>query len=145
MKLFLFDPGDPTVGIFPQTFEIDCPFEREDADANGLEEFRKEIVNLFDTYDVGVKAQYDFELKALALQENELYAASIEGFPELFVNPPTVHAYTPDQLRELAAALDATCKGEGFESYHELREMSALEVSLRDVAEYLERREKLPL
>ena len=69
MKIYLNDAGDPTVGIFAKTYEVDCPFERDTADPEDLELFRKDIQGLFRSYDAIVKGVYDFELEELEQQE----------------------------------------------------------------------------
>ena len=69
MKMYLTEPGDPTVGIFPATFEVDCPFEQDTANPEDLELFKKDIEGLFRSYDVPVKGMYDYELEQIAQQE----------------------------------------------------------------------------
>lgn len=69
MKIYLTEPGDPTVGIFPAAFEVDCPFEQDTVHPEDLELFRKDIEGLFRSYDVPVKGVYDFEVEEMARME----------------------------------------------------------------------------
>lgn len=62
MKMQITDHGDPSVGLFGATFEIDVPFERVDADSEMLEGFRNEIAKIFSEYgDFKANPVYDFE------------------------------------------------------------------------------------
>lgn len=62
MKLYLTDNGDPSVGIFPATYEITCPFERSDVDEETMDDFKREITSIYNEYgDARMKAEYDFE------------------------------------------------------------------------------------
>ena len=45
MILTITDEGDPTVGMFPQSWNIECPIE-ETADGVDLIWFREKIINL---------------------------------------------------------------------------------------------------
>ena len=70
MKLIITDWGDPSVGVFENTMEIDCPFERERDDFFGEyqltepQEFKEQMLNIYKEYANGkLTAAYDFELK----------------------------------------------------------------------------------
>lgn len=61
MKLIVIDHADPSVGIFQQTWEVDCPFT-SDSDKETLEYFRNQIALLYKEFGFGyVEAIYDFE------------------------------------------------------------------------------------
>lgn len=61
MKLIVTDHADPSVGMFQQTWEVDCPFT-SDSDKETLEYFRNQIVSLYKEFGDGyVEAIYDFE------------------------------------------------------------------------------------
>lgn len=47
MKLYVTDQGDRTVGIWEQTWVIECPFNKNDIDEDNLEWFRSEIERLY--------------------------------------------------------------------------------------------------
>ena len=49
MKLIISSPGDMTVGIFPETWEIDCPFDM-DCEAVVLDLFKKEVQAIYQIY-----------------------------------------------------------------------------------------------
>ncbi len=65
MIMFITDHGDPSVGIFPQTWTIQCPFCKVDVDEEGLDFFRKEMQKLYGEFSEGggVTCEYDFELR----------------------------------------------------------------------------------
>lgn len=62
MKLIISSPGDMTVGIFPETWEIDCPFD-VDAEKKTLEWFRSAQVAIYQEFDLYIRAEYDFEVE----------------------------------------------------------------------------------
>lgn len=47
MKLYVTDQGDRTVGIWDQTWTIECPFNEKDIDTENLEWFRSEIERIY--------------------------------------------------------------------------------------------------
>ena len=47
MKLFIFCNGDSSVGLSPQEFEIQCPFEQNDVEQNDLDYFKELQVNCY--------------------------------------------------------------------------------------------------
>lgn len=60
MKLIISSPGDMTVGIFPETWEIDCPFDMDCQDVV-LDTFKKEMQAIYQIYADDAVAEYDFE------------------------------------------------------------------------------------
>lgn len=71
MKLVIYDGGDPSVGIFPIAWEMDVPFERNDVDNEILNEFRDEVIKLYQEYgDCKPTASYDFEIEE---ESKEIY------------------------------------------------------------------------
>ena len=65
MKLYIFSNGDPSVGIFPIQFEIECPFNREDL-TNEYDEdyFKDSMLKLYQAFvEFKLYARYDYELK----------------------------------------------------------------------------------
>lgn len=63
MKLIITDHGDTTVGIFPQTWAIECPFDKQDSEF--MEDFRADIMAAYSHYCEGkMSADYDFQLIA---------------------------------------------------------------------------------
>lgn len=71
MKLHLCDQGDESVGIFPITWEVDCPFEKPDLsklftddDIADFEWFKQQQIDIYKEYAQGkLTAAYDFELQ----------------------------------------------------------------------------------
>ncbi len=71
MKLIITDWGDPSVGIWIISYEINCPFEKPDPDVilldddfNDLEWFRQQQIDIYKEYAQGkLTAAYDFELQ----------------------------------------------------------------------------------
>ena len=62
MKLFVTDKGDESVGIFAQTWEVECPFDAGDFDDESVEFFRTEVKRLYSRFvDAPVVAEYDYE------------------------------------------------------------------------------------
>ena len=62
MKLYVDDNGDPSVGIFSQTWVIECPFEYDENDTQNMEQFRIDIIRIYSEYAEGkITADYDFE------------------------------------------------------------------------------------
>lgn len=59
MKAYITDEGDPSVGIFPQTYELDIPLDY-DADADDRKWFRKQLSMLYGEYAEG-RLMVDFE------------------------------------------------------------------------------------
>ncbi len=62
MILYILDSGDSSVGIQSQTWEIQCPFEKDDLENYELAEWKEEISKLYEPSIEGVMyAYYDFE------------------------------------------------------------------------------------
>lgn len=60
--LIVEDRGDPSVGIFSQSFQIPCPFFKNDVEPDALEYFRDKIEELYGEFtERRVICQYDFE------------------------------------------------------------------------------------
>jgi hypothetical protein len=60
MKLFITDFADPSVGLFQASYDVVCPFEKEDVHA--LSFFKEEIKKIYSEFAEGkVVAEYDFE------------------------------------------------------------------------------------
>lgn len=69
MKLFVTAPGDPSVGIFPQTFSVDCPFD-EHADQENKDWFRDQIAAVFlEMLDEKIWAEYDYESRERSIED----------------------------------------------------------------------------
>jgi hypothetical protein len=65
MKLYIFNNGDPSVGIFPDQWEIQCPFNREDLmNEHDEDYFKDEMLKVFQQFcEFKVYGLYDYELK----------------------------------------------------------------------------------
>ena len=62
MKLYVTDKGDPSVGIFDETWEVECPLDISD-DSYASNYFREKIITLYSVFAFGrVTATYDFEI-----------------------------------------------------------------------------------
>lgn len=60
LKLIIHSEGDPTVGIFSETYEVPCPFS--EADQEIREQFRDDILSVYIEYvDMGCTAWYSDE------------------------------------------------------------------------------------
>lgn len=70
MKLIITSAGDMAVGIFPQKWEVECPFEMDEG-AETLEGFRSAQVAIYQEFDVDIRAEYDFEVEERHLMEDE--------------------------------------------------------------------------
>ena len=65
MKLYIHDYVDPSVGSFPATWVIECPFEepKDESDFEIAEWFKTEQVDIFKEFAEGkIEAYYDYEL-----------------------------------------------------------------------------------
>lgn len=63
MTLFVTDHGDPSVGRFPQTWEVICPFERDQVEQDSMEFFKAAILAAYAEFtECATSAEYDFEL-----------------------------------------------------------------------------------
>lgn len=51
-KLIVIDKGDPSVGIFEHSFEIDCPFFTN-AEQDDLDFFREQMIKMYQEYSEG--------------------------------------------------------------------------------------------
>lgn len=66
MKLYITDLGDESVGIFAQTWTIEVPFEKDDADEKDLAWFKRHISEAYREFASGkLVADYDFEQEML--------------------------------------------------------------------------------
>ena len=73
MKLIVQDKGDPSVGIFECSWEVECPFSQKDAEPETLEFFREEIRKLYQEFAEGrIVCEYDFEIKQGDEFENQI-------------------------------------------------------------------------
>ncbi len=64
VKAIITDKGDSYVGIFSYTHSVECPFSKEyiDTDTEGLEFFRKALIDLYWEYaDSTINVRFDFE------------------------------------------------------------------------------------
>ena len=62
MKLHIIDEADPSVGLMPREFTIDCPFEREDVQPDELEDFKQTMIMLYNDHTDGrLVAYFDYE------------------------------------------------------------------------------------
>lgn len=62
VTLIVTDHGDPTVGIFPQTWEVPCPFQWDEADATEKEFFESGIKELYNEFSFSlVSVEYHVE------------------------------------------------------------------------------------
>lgn len=72
MKLTVTFIGDYSVGISDHSFEVECPFEKDDVDSVGLEFFRNSIAKLYKEFgDSKIYVEYDFEQRMAYLEEIE--------------------------------------------------------------------------
>jgi len=63
IKLIVTDQGDPSVGIFPESWLVESPIIDKNEKEN-LEFFKAEIIKLYDSFcDGKCVAGYDFEWK----------------------------------------------------------------------------------
>ena len=70
MKLTVTFIGDHSVGIFDHSFEVECPFEKNDVDSAELEFFRNSIAELYREFgDSKIHVEYDFEQRMAYLEE----------------------------------------------------------------------------
>jgi hypothetical protein len=65
MLLYIFNNGDPSVGIFTQQWEVQCPFNKEDLqDENDEDYFKEKILAMYQEFcEFKLYALYDYELK----------------------------------------------------------------------------------
>jgi len=64
MKLYITDKGDPSVGIFDETWTVEAPFNEDDVDALDLNEFKNMIIDVYKEFSFGkIIGQYENELK----------------------------------------------------------------------------------
>lgn len=63
VKALVTDQGDPSVGIFPFYWEVECPFYK-DADDKDKEWFRKAITDVYKEFADGrIVVEYDYEIQ----------------------------------------------------------------------------------
>jgi hypothetical protein len=61
IKLIITDKGDPSVGIFPMSWTIECPF-LSDMDLEGRDWFREQIIKAYSEFIEGrIIAEYEDE------------------------------------------------------------------------------------
>ena len=66
MILTITDEGDPTVGMFPQSWNIECPFNKDDVTQEDLDWFKYETVNIYKEFCNGrIIAMYDYEFEQM--------------------------------------------------------------------------------
>lgn len=71
-KLHLTTAGDSSVGIPPQSYTIECPFDRVDTDDAELRNFKTEMELTYSAWlDEKVLAVYDFEIEEMEQQEQQ--------------------------------------------------------------------------
>ena len=70
MKLIISSPGDMTVGIFPETWEIDCPFDM-DAGSKILLKFKTQQEEIYQEFCDDASGWYDFEAEERQRMEDE--------------------------------------------------------------------------
>jgi hypothetical protein len=72
MKLYIFNNGDPSVGIFSEQWEIQCPFNKEDLHHENDEDYFKEkMLKLYQEFcEFKLYALYDYELKQDAVDSD---------------------------------------------------------------------------
>jgi len=62
VKLLIKDHADPSAGLFPQEWTIECPFEKDDTAKSFLDWFRHHMEGIYSEFSEGkVTAEYDFE------------------------------------------------------------------------------------
>ena len=63
IRCHIRDEGDPSVGIFPVVWEMECPFTKSDMDDEQLEWFREKVAELYGEFAEGhLIVQFDFEM-----------------------------------------------------------------------------------
>jgi len=68
--LTITDYGDESVGLRGQSWEIQCPLQRDD-DHEMFEDFRKSAIAIFSEFtDGNIDAIYDYEWKVITEHEN---------------------------------------------------------------------------
>lgn len=61
--ILVTDVGDPSVGIYPRSWQVELPFTIDLSDTEQLEHFRAAIIDVYIDYcDGRCRADYDFEL-----------------------------------------------------------------------------------
>ena len=64
--LEITDTGDPSVGIFARSFEIQCPFSEQEIDKEDADWFKTKMIELYREFCEGaIIAEYDFEPKEI--------------------------------------------------------------------------------
>jgi len=82
MKLIITDHGDTTVGIFPQSWAIECPFSKEDTEF--LEDFRADMMAAYSHYCEGrITADYDFQIEADRAEYQKFAVGDKVRMPEI--------------------------------------------------------------
>lgn len=63
VKAYVTDHGDPSVGLFPCTWEVDCPFYKHE-DEETKEFFREHLGKLYGEFADGkVTVDFDYEIR----------------------------------------------------------------------------------
>jgi len=71
MKLIVTDYGDPMVGIYPQSWEVEAP--HDGTEEEGRELFRELILQAYSEFCEGrLTAEYEYELLQQQQDENQL-------------------------------------------------------------------------
>tara|TARA_R110000868_G_scaffold12456_7_gene59517 strand:+ start:445 stop:645 length:201 start_codon:yes stop_codon:yes gene_type:complete len=53
MKLYIKDEGDPSVGIFPQTYTVETPFTGGHEDKDDMEWFKSRMLDTYREFSEG--------------------------------------------------------------------------------------------
>ena len=63
MKLFIREAGDMSAGIFPATWQVDCPFDADEQEKETMDWFKDEILSLFREFqETKMTAYYEHEI-----------------------------------------------------------------------------------
>lgn len=66
MKLHIIEQGDSSVGIPERHYQVDCPFEKDEAEKYDLDQFKSRIIQTYYNWaEMHMEAYYDFELQQL--------------------------------------------------------------------------------
>ena len=70
MVLYINSNGDSSVGIFPEQWQVQCPFNKEDLqDEHDEDYFKEKMLTLYQEFvDFKLTARYDYELKQNAFE-----------------------------------------------------------------------------
>jgi len=63
-RLFIFDSGDPSVGIQSSQYIIECPFYKSDMEQEDLDWFKNEVSKVYKEFCEGrMTLEYESEIK----------------------------------------------------------------------------------